>query len=377
MREKLNVLMLVQLPPPIHGAALRNQDLVNSDIFCSACDVTVIPIQTADNIGDVGAFRFKKIINVFDLIYKTIRVVTKEKIDIAYITLSATGFALYKDVILILFAQLFGAKVVCHMRNRGLSRSISSASLGGRFFLTSILQKCKFICMSNNLANDVNLVSPNPYIISNCLTKPASEIDEEKICRRFDSKKIIYISNIAESKGALLFLDIVKSFNDMCFSKGLAIDFSFHVYGPFFSESERLRFNQHMNSKKIDNVVLEGPIYGDEKFKMLDESSLMVFPTKYDKECFPGVIMEAFSCGVPVISRGIAAIPEIISDGRNGFVHYDDPQEYAQSIISVFEDKDKYFKMSCSALDSYKNNMSHIVVHETIAKTLYMVKKGE
>lgn len=376
MRMKLAVLMLVQLPPPVHGAALRNKDLVESDVFRQYCDVNVVPIQTANKIDDIGAFRLNKILNVLEMFYKTFFEIIRKRIDITYITLSATGFALYKDVCLIMIAQILRQKVVCHMRNRGLDRSLSDSGYVSKLLLKSILKRCDFICMSNGLAADVNQVCLKPIIISNCLTRSPYSLSENHIFERLKSKRIIYISNIAESKGALLFLDIVKEFNDLYDSLGCNFDYSFHVYGPFFSKEEEIKFGNRLIDLNISNIFVEGSIYGDDKFKMLEESSLMVFPTMYEKECFPGVIMEAFSCGMPVISRSIAAVPEIIENGRNGYVHFDDPKDYAQSIMNIFSNDDLYKNMSTSALESYETGMSHYVVHTEIFNALDMVKKS-
>ena len=46
----------------------------------------------------------------------------------------------------------------------------------------------------------------------------------------------------------------------------------------------------------------------------------MVFPTSYHNECFPLVLLEAMQCGVACISTDEAAVPEIIDDGRTGYI---------------------------------------------------------
>ena len=40
----------------------------------------------------------------------------------------------------------------------------------------------------------------------------------------------------------------------------------------------------------------------------------------HHNECFPLVFLEAMQCGVACISTDEAAVPEIIDDGRTGFI---------------------------------------------------------
>jgi glycosyltransferase involved in cell wall biosynthesis len=370
---KLNVLALVQLPPPIHGAALRNKDLVNSDIFNATCNVLVIPIQTANEIEDIGLFNLGKLFSLARMVYSTLKTLIFSKVDVCYITLSANGFAFYKDLFLIFLAKLFGKNVVCHMRNRGLDINVAKLNFLSKIISTSILKKCRYICMSNSLATDVSSVCINPKVISNCLTRNTDFLNEAIFLQRFSSKSIVYLSNIAESKGALLFLDIVSAVNSLSQKKHGKCIFNFKVYGPFFSPQEEDKFKSKMTALNLVNVEVMGPIYGEEKFSVLRESALMLFPTKYEKECFPGVIMEAFSCSLPVLSRSVAAVPEIISNGVNGFYFYDDPTQYAESILSIFSDKDSYLNLCHGAAESYEKSMRYQVVHEKIYKYLKSV----
>ena len=107
-----------------------------------------------------------------------------------------------------------------------------------------------------------------------------------------------------------------------------------------------------------------GAIYGESKLEMLSSASMLVFPTSYDKECYPGVIMEAFCFGIPVISSKIAAIPEMIEQGVNGFVLENNPRLYAEKAIEIINGKLDLF--SVAAQNTYKNKMFYKMIHNQI-----------
>jgi len=52
--------------------------------------------------------------------------------------------------------------------------------------------------------------------------------------------------------------------------------------------------------------------------KLYHESDIFCLPTKGD--CLPMVLSEAGAAGLPVVSTRLAAIPEIVRDGQNGFL---------------------------------------------------------
>ena len=48
------LLILAQLPPPIHGASIMNQTVVDSKLVNDSFDVSVIPLRFSRSIDDLG-----------------------------------------------------------------------------------------------------------------------------------------------------------------------------------------------------------------------------------------------------------------------------------------------------------------------------------
>lgn len=45
-----------------------------------------------------------------------------------------------------------------------------------------------------------------------------------------------------------------------------------------------------------------------------------MFPTFYDNECFPLVLLEAMEHGKPVVTTPVGGIPDIVNNGINGLL---------------------------------------------------------
>jgi glycosyltransferase involved in cell wall biosynthesis len=63
----------------------------------------------------------------------------------------------------------------------------------------------------------------------------------------------------------------------------------------------------------------------------------MLFPSRL--EGFGMAPAEALACGRPVVTTDVAALPEVVDDGANGFlVRKDDVQGYADRVRTLGED---------------------------------------
>ena len=113
-------------------------------------------------------------------------------------------------------------------------------------------------------------------------------------------KRFVFIGHIKESKGIL---DCINVF------KNLDSSYSFSFYGVIDLELE---------DKQLINYG--GVLEPTDVPKILNESDVLVLPTYYEGEGYPGVIIEAYMMGVPVITTNWKSIPEIVDDQKTGIL---------------------------------------------------------
>jgi glycosyltransferase involved in cell wall biosynthesis len=87
-------------------------------------------------------------------------------------------------------------------------------------------------------------------------------------------------------------------------------------------------------------VICAGPKLGQELVHAYQRSSLVVLPSTSDAEAFSIVLVEAMASGRPIIATRIGGNPQVIEEGKNGFlVIPKDPEDLARAIVRVLSDK--------------------------------------
>lgn len=156
------------------------------------------------------------------------------------------------------------------------------------------------------------------------------------IQKRSDGKKYFYfLSRIIPQKGVGYILNCTKRLNE----NGYGDKYVIHFYGNIASEYQ-MEFNGLV--ERLQNVEYCGTIQllDWNNYKQLAGYHFMLFPTYWIGEGFPGVIIDAFIAGTPIIASDWSLNTEYVKEGETGLiVHTHDEEELYQRILDVINDK--------------------------------------
>ena len=90
-------------------------------------------------------------------------------------------------------------------------------------------------------------------------------------------------------------------------------------------------------------VRLAGPMTQGELHEQYHAADAFCLPCRIlddgDRDGVPNVLVEAMACAVPVVTTDVSGIPELVEDGRNGFlVPPDDPARVAERLSLIHRD---------------------------------------
>jgi glycosyltransferase involved in cell wall biosynthesis len=115
--------------------------------------------------------------------------------------------------------------------------------------------------------------------------------------------RIIFVGSMVQRKGLSYLLDAVRSLNTVV---------ELVLCGRGFMDEQLLKQYQDID------ILIKRNLSQEELMQEMHQADVFVLPTL--SEGFAHVILEAMSCGLPVITTGNSCAPDIIADGKEGFI---------------------------------------------------------
>lgn len=135
----------------------------------------------------------------------------------------------------------------------------------------------------------------------------------EKKAMNTEVLKLVFMARISKSKG----LEVIFRFAEEL-KRDENKKISIHFYGPMDEDSKLYFYNE---KEKYDFVKYYGAVEPLEVYEKLSDYDVLLLPTHYDGEGFPGSILDAYISGIPVIVSNWKDLPEFVDQGDTGFVY--------------------------------------------------------
>src|SRR5699024_3678529 len=125
---------------------------------------------------------------------------------------------------------------------------------------------------------------------------------------------ILFLAVLNKSKGILDLIHAAEKVMDAKIPLGGRLIFEIAGDGEMLQEAESLVKQKDLE----EHFRFHGWVDGKEKYKLLRNADLFVLPSYF--EGLPMSILEAVSCGLPVIATDVGSIDEAVIEGDNGFL---------------------------------------------------------
>ena len=182
------------------------------------------------------------------------------------------------------------------------------------------------ICPSRFMKDKLDTLpelAKSTVVLQNFNYQPVSEQEKE-------GSYILYFGRYSHEKGVDTLLKVCEKFPDE--------QFVFAGNGPLES-----RVNEYKNIRNM------GFLNGADLTELISGAYVTIFPSECNENC-PFSVMESISNGVPVIGSRVGGVPELISEGINGYTFEPGNDKELSSIISrLLKDKAELNKLAKGA----------------------------
>lgn len=222
-----------------------------------------------------------------------------------------------------LFSKIFRFRIIYAVVGGWLSGFIESMPLH-RF----MLKRIEHILVENSIARDelhskfgIDRVSVFPNFREDA-TKPTFRVPDGIL-------KLVFMARVNRKKGLDEIAGLCKFLTENSPDKNITLD----IYGPMH-EPDREWFESELDGR-FSFVQYHGAVQPQDINGVLQGYDLLLLPTRYYTEGFPGSVLDAYRAGIPVLVTAWKHAREFVLDGKSGFiVDFDNPLPELKDIVT-------------------------------------------
>lgn len=197
--------------------------------------------------------------------------------------------------------------------------------------------------------------------------KNISYIPDKQWLANEDKVRFVFLSRIIPQKGCDYIIEAVKILNSK-YSERFSVDF----YGEISDDYSDI-FLDKIDS--LPNVSYKGflDLRNPQNYDILSRYDSMLFPTFWDGEGFPGIIIDAYIAGLPVIATDWSLNRDLIENGETGWII--EPKNagvLAAKMEFVMNNKVEISQMSDLCQSKAMNYDVHYVLNDGLFKIIGM-----
>lgn len=311
----LRVLVVGQTPPPYHGQALMIQMLLNGNYKYAR--LRHVRMAFSQDISQVGRFAWRKIGHLVGLIARVYWARLRHRVTVLYYPPAGPHTApMLRDLVILLSVRWLFDQTIFHFHAAGISTLLPRLPAALRLpFRVAYFHANAAVRLSEYVPEDgTNLKAARELIVPYAIEDAAANFSQG---RRQDapSPVILFVGALRESKGVRVLLDACSILHrrGLPFQLKLVGEFDSFEFGQAVREDLR-------RTGMVTRAVVPGVLVGSEKWEAYAKADIFCFPTFFEAEALPVVLIEAMEFSLPVVASQWRGIPSLIEEGLNGFL---------------------------------------------------------
>jgi glycosyltransferase involved in cell wall biosynthesis len=291
--------------------------------------------------------------NYFNHIYAYLSIIMQifwYQKDSKHISLHSSRDYIILGVVIICIGSLFGKTISLRKFGGEASDTYNDAKWIKKKVLYFIYLNMDFLFFEmKSLVTFFSEINSNTFWFPNVRRRELTPSKPKKFSKRF-----VFIGHIKHQKGLDEFLEMSNHFDD---------SYTFDIFGPI---EESKYTNDHFSKYQVN---YKGSLNSYEVLHTLNYYDVLILPSY--KEGYPGIIIEAYSLGIPVIATALPGIKEMTVNYKSGILVLPKDINELVSAVKYFNEAN-YSDMSVAAYHKFDEFDANVQTNNYF-KTIGMV----
>jgi glycosyltransferase involved in cell wall biosynthesis len=346
-----HIVVVGQTPPPFGGQAIMIQRILEGSYH--EVVLTHVRMHFSNEMGEIGRFRIAKLAELFRVFFGILEARFKGAEVLYYPPAGPNFIPAFRDIFLLISTRFLFRATIFHFHASGLSQLIAQTHRLTKFFL----QRAYFypeiaIRLSPSTDEDAKAIRARrelivPYGIPDDASKvPKVESVEGELT-------VLFAGVLREDKGILILIEACAQL------KHRGVRFKTVCMGSFFSDEIRSRINGLLLEADMkDRFTFPGVLTGSAKLQAFRNADIFCFPTFFEAEAFPVVLLEALNFGLPIVSTQWRGVPDLVDDRCALLVEPKDANAIAGALQEVMSNSDMRRRMGEASRTRYESDFT-------------------
>lgn len=339
-----------QVPPPVHGQAMIIREIVSADY--DRITVRHVPMEFSRTLDEVGVASSRKILRLFSMVGRILWCRFRHRADVLYYPPAGPNVVpVLRDVAILLSTRWAFRRTVFHFHAGGLGEIRSRIPRVVRPLFALAYDKPDLTIRPSEFSPDDGAAIKTKRDEILPLAVPGGDLvtTSPPLRQRTQPPKVLFAGTLRESKGVLVLLDALGEL------RSRNIDFRCDMLGAYDATDISSQVADRIEKLELtDRVELLGVRTGADFYDTFRAATVFCFPTFYESENFPLVLLEAMSAGLPIVATRWRGAASIVRHGETGYlVETHDAVAVADALERILTDPAAAEKMSDAAREVF------------------------
>lgn len=283
-----------------------------------------------------------KFLNTIYSVLKTVYIFCFYRFSTVYFVSSRSSVGFWKDFVLLVLSRWKNIKIVNHLHGADFKLFYDNHPVIRSFISYAYKTVDSSIVLIDEMKKEyIDFPEMKVHTIYNCYNDDLNTFDYFVGNKK---NQLVYLSNLMRSKGILEFLQACGVLLDKYPQLSVKIAGS-PLADNFMSKKDiQNEFEQQysiLRNKHGDRINYLGTVKGEDKTKLLYESTIFILPTYYPTEAYPLSIIEAMRTGNAIVTTNHNYLPSIVKPSNGVIIEPHSYEAIVDGIVTLLQNKNK------------------------------------